>query len=155
MENFNIILSKVKTYSLEFISMTIGFFAPIGGILLSVGIMIIFDTIVGIWKAKKLGEKITTRRFSSIIVKFCIYQFAVLSFFVMDYFILNEIIKNFFNGDYLVTKIMALILIGTECFSIDESIKEVKGVGLIDNLKKMLRKGKEIKEDIDKIKRGN
>lgn len=149
------ILDKIKDNSLAFLVMTLSFFAPIGGILLAVGFFIVLDTVVGVWKARKIKQEITSRRFSSIVVKFLVYQLSVMTFFVMDFFILNDIIKNFFTGEFLVTKIMALILIGIEFFSIDESFKKVKGVGLIETLKKIIKGWRDVKDNIDKVKRGD
>ena len=42
----------------------LSFLMPIKGILLTIGLSILADTIVGIWKSKKLNIKITSRRLS-------------------------------------------------------------------------------------------
>jgi hypothetical protein len=117
-----------------------------------IGVLISIDTITGIWKAKKLGEKITSRKLSSIISKLALYEITVIMFFLIDKFILNEIILTFFSVPFMVTKIVALVLSSIEVMSINENYKIVKGIDLWQSMKLLFARAKEVKEDLNKLK---
>jgi phage-related holin len=117
-----------------------------------IGVLIVIDTITGIWKAKKIGEKITSRKLSAIISKLALYEVTVIMFFLIDRFILNDIILTFFSVPFMLTKIVALVLSSIEVMSINESYKQVKNIDLWSALKNLLARSAEIKNDINKIK---
>lgn len=125
---------------------------PIKGILLTIGISIFADTVVGIWKSKKLKIPVTSRRLSQIVSKMLLYQSTIILFFMIDSFILDAIMQKLFSVPFLLTKMVALTLISIEVFSIDENWKAVKGQGIFDAFKKLIARSKEVKDDIDKIK---
>ena len=128
------------------------FLAPIQGIMITVGICILADTIMGIWKAKKLKEPVTSRKLSQIISKMFLYQMTVILIFCVDKFILNDIIQQFFSVPLFATKIVALTLISIELFSIDENFKAVKKKGFWDYFKELTARAKDIKDETDKLK---
>jgi phage-related holin len=117
-----------------------------------IGVLIIIDTMTGIWKAKKIGEKITSRKLSAIISKLALYEVTVIMFFLIDQFILNDIILTFFSVPFMLTKVVALVLASIEVMSINESIKQVKGVDLWQSGKALFARAKDIKEDLNKLK---
>jgi len=117
-----------------------------------IGVLICIDTITGIWKAKKIGDKITSRKLSSIISKLALYEVTVIMFFLIDQFILNDIILTFFSVPFMLTKVVALVLASIEVMSINESYKQVYHLDLWSALKNMLARSAEIKNDINKIK---
>jgi phage-related holin len=117
-----------------------------------IGVLIVIDTITGIWKAKKLGEKITSRKLSSIISKLALYEVTVIMFFLIDQFILNDIILTFFSVPFMLTKIVALVLSSIEVMSINENYKIVKGIDLWQSMKLLFARAKEVKEDLNKLK---
>jgi hypothetical protein len=88
----SLLILSIQSKLLTLISICFAFFLPISGILIMIGVLIAIDTITGIWKAKKLGEKITSRKLSAIISKLALYEITVIMFFLIDKFILNEII---------------------------------------------------------------
>lgn len=142
----------MKTYTIYFFTTLLLFFAPIQGLLISVGTAIALDTIFGISKAAKLGEKITSRKLSNIVSKFVLYQAAVLLIFTIDKFLLGEFFKIWFSIPFLFTKIVTIILIFIEAVSIKENFEEAFSVNVFDMLKKFLQRSKEIKDDIDVLK---
>jgi len=83
----------MQTYLKSFLVSLLSFFIPVVPLLLLVGGFILFDTILGIWAAKKRGEKITSRKLGNIIPKMILYQMAVLSAFVLDVWLLGEFVK--------------------------------------------------------------
>jgi len=148
----SLLLISIQSELLTLISICFAFFLPISGILLMIGVLIVIDTITGIWKAKKIGEKITSRKLSAIISKLALYEVTVIMFFLIDRFILNDIILTFFSVPFMLTKVVALVLSSIEVMSINESYKQVKNIDLWSVLKNLLARSAEIKNDINKIK---
>jgi len=148
----SLLLISIQSELLTLISICFAFFLPISGILLMIGVLIIIDTMTGIWKAKKIGDKITSRKLSAIISKLALYEVTVIMFFLIDQFILNDIILTFFSVPFMLTKVVALVLASIEVMSINESIKQVKGVDLWQSGKALFARAKDIKEDLNKLK---
>ena len=142
----------MKTYITYFITSLLLFFAPIQGLLISVGTAIALDTIFGIAKAIKLKQKITSRKLSNIISKFVLYQASVLLIFTIDTFLLGEFFKLWFSIPFFFTKVVTIILIFIESVSIKENFEEAFNIDIWAMLKKALNRAKEVKEDIDTIK---
>lgn len=121
--------------------------------MITVGLAIMADTITGMWKAKKLNEKITSRKLSQIISKMFLYQGTIVLFFLIDKFILGDILLAFFSIQFLLTKVVALVLASVEVFSIDENIKAVKGTGLWSAFKQLTSRAKDISNEVQQIKK--
>ena len=148
----SLLLISIQSKLLTLISICLAFFLPISGILIMIGVLISIDTITGIWKAKKIGDKITSRKLSAIISKLALYEVTVIMFFLIDQFILNDIILTFFSVPFMLTKIVALVLSSIEVMSINENYKVVKGIDLWQSMKLLFARAKDIKDDINKIK---
>lgn len=142
----------MKTYLTYIFTTLLLFFAPIQGLLISVGTAIALDTIFGIAKAIKLKDKITSRKLSNIVSKFVLYQAAVLLIFTIDVFLLGEFFKLWFSIPYFFTKVVTIILIFIEAVSIKENFEEAFNVDVLKMLKKFLKRSIDIKEDIDVLK---
>ena len=148
----SLLLISIQSKLLTLISICFAFFLPISGILIMIGVLIIIDTITGIWKANRLKEKISSRKLSAIISKLALYEVTVIMFFLIDQFILNDIILTFFSVPFMLTKIVALILASIEVMSINENYKVVKGIDLWQSMKLLFARAKDIKEDLNKLK---
>jgi hypothetical protein len=148
----SILLSSIQKSSLQLLAVVSAFFLPITGILFLIGFSIVIDTVTGIWKAKKLGIPITSRKLSAIISKLMLYEVAVILFYLIDRFILNDIILVFFSIPLMLTKILALVLVSIETLSISENIKAVKNIDLWQAMKLLFARARDIKQDIDTIK---
>jgi len=142
----------LKSSSTRLLMIISAFIAPITGIMVTVGVCILADTIMGIWKAKKLKQEVTSRKLSQIISKMFLYQMTVVLIFCVDTFILNDIIQQFFTVPLFATKIVALTLISIELFSIDENFKAVKKKGFWDYFKELTARAKDVKDKIDPLK---
>ena len=147
-----ILVSSIQKSSLQLLAVISTFFLPITGILFLIGFAIVIDTITGIWKSKKLGVPITSRKLSAIISKLMLYEVAVILFYLIDRFILNDIILTFFSVPLMLTKILALVLVSIETISISENYKAVKGIDLWQAMKLLFARARDIKQDIDTIK---
>ena len=147
-----ILLSSIQKYIIQLLAVVSAFFLPISGILFLIGFAILVDTITGIWKAKKLKIKITSRGLSAIVSKLFLYEMAVILTYLIDKFILNDILLQFFSVPLMLTKILSLVLCSIEVISINENIKAVKGIDLWASLNNLLQRSKEIKGDIDGVR---
>ncbi len=100
----------------------LAFFTPIKYLVLGVGSLIVLDTIVGVYKAYKINELITSKKFSNIISKMLLYQLAIVSAFIVQQMIgLDEI---------PLAKIVAVAIGLTELKSITESVEEGTGLNI-------------------------
>jgi len=149
----SLLLISIQKEILTLTSIIFAFFLPISGILIMIGVLIAIDTFTGIWKAKKLKEKISSRKLSGIISKLALYEITVIMFFLIDRFILNDIMLTFFSVPFMLTKVTALVLASIEVLSINENYKVVKGIDLWQSMKLLFSRAKEIKEDLNKIKK--
>jgi hypothetical protein len=127
------------------------FFTPIGGILIAVALFIVFDTITGIVKSRKLGIPITSRGLSALMSKMLLYQSTVISAFILGTFVIGDILFKLFSIHMLATKMVAFILIYIEMKSINENFKAIRGINLWDALRSLLARAKEIKEDLGDV----
>lgn len=139
------------TFLKKFLLIIILFFAPIKGIIILVGMMIAVDTVTGILRSKKIGLPITSRRASHIVSKLVLYESAVLLFFCIEHFILGDFIMLIISIKYLLTKLVAITLIGIELKSINENMTTVIGYSLFNKFKDLLLRAKEFKEEYNKF----
>ena len=154
-EQLLLLITKTKLYSMELLAIVSSFFLPIYGILILIFFCIVFDTITGIWKAKKTKTPVTSRRLSAIISKVLLYEATVMLFYLMDYYLLNDIVMTFFSIELLTTKILALVLVSVEIISINENYKAVKGIDLWASLKNLFARAKEVTSDFKNINEKN
>ncbi len=154
-EQLLLLITKTKLYSMELLTVVSSFFLPIYGILILIFFCIVFDTITGIWKAKKTKTKVTSRRLSAIISKILLYETTVMLFYLMDFYLLNDIVMTFFSIELLTTKILALVLVSVEIVSINENYKAVKGIDLWASLKNLFARAKEVTSDFKNINEKN
>ena len=147
-----ILLTSIQKSMVQLLAVIGAFFLPISGILFLIGFAIVIDTLTGIWKSKKLGIPITSRKLSAIVSKLFLYEVAVIGFYLIDYWILNDIILVFFSIPLMLTKILSLVLCSIEVISINENIKAVKGLDIWSAFKNLLQRSKEIKQDLNGIR---
>ena len=147
-----ILIASIQKSMIQLLAVVSAFFLPISGILFLIGFAILLDTITGIWKSKKLGVPITSRKLSAVISKLFLYEIAVIGFYLIDYFILNDIIMKFFSVPLMLTKILSLVLVSIEVISINENYKAVKGIDIWQSMKNLFARAKEIKNDINELR---
>ena len=125
------------------------FFAPIAWMIFLVGLSTIIDTGFGVWKAKSLGEEVSSKLCrKGLVPKVRSYVIMVLLLYMADYYIINELTKLFINVEFISTKLVSLVLIVIEVKSMDESFNKVKGYSFINKLYKNVKSIKKAKEDI-------
>lgn len=136
------LIALLKTFFFLFIT----FLLPIKGVMIAVGLSIFADTIIGIIKAKKLKQDITSRKLSNVISKMFLYEGAVVLLYVIDKFILGDIINLFFSIQFLATKLAAMTMIMIELKSINENYKSIVGYSMWDKFKELLTRAKDLKD---------
>ena len=141
----------MKEYVIAFIISILSFFIPIVPLLLLVGLFISLDTLLGVWSAKRSGEKITSRKLGAMIPKMFLYQGAVLSGYLVDVYLLGEFISIVFDIENLFTKLIAMTLIFIEGVSIDENFQKITGKNLFRSFKEMISRTGSLKKDMDEI----
>ena len=137
----------MKIYLSTIATTLVLFFAPIKGIILIVALATILDTGFGLWKAKKLGEEITSKIFRhGLVPKLLSYVAAVMLIYASDVFIINALTMSVISVEFISTKLIALVLLSIEVKSMDESFVKVKGYSFIDKIKAIIGKLKDIKK---------
>ena len=128
--------------------------APIQFVLLLVGAFIAADTVFGMYTAKKLGHKLTSRKFSKFISKMLVYQAVIILIYALDVLLLGEFFLMIVSVPLVLTKITSIALIAVEIFSIDEKLKMLKdGQGIWYHFKRLIGIAKLIKKETKEIKK--
>lgn len=144
----------MKAYLLQLLIGLLLFFTPIQGLLLVVGILVMFDTVTGIFKSVKLRgwRSIRSRILSNIISKLLLYELCVIALFPIDMFLLNELLLHLISIQYFATKLACVIVVLIEGTSIKENIEEALKINIWDIVKNAIKRAKEVKHDIDELK---
>lgn len=128
---------KAKVWLLASLSI----FLPIKPLIITVGFLCIADMIVGIWKALKKSEPISSKRMSDTITKLMLYQLAIISGFLIETYVIDAIVP--------ITKTIGTVISIIEFKSIVESIESVTGKKLLSAIKTAIgRKSDEINEQL-------
>lgn len=138
----------MKTTFAYILGSTVAFFAPVAGIMYTIGVFILLDTFLGIIAAQKMGEKIESKKLSKVVWKMLMYQAVTISFFVMDVHIVGDLLGTLINAPYVLTKTVGVALIAIEFKSIDENIEKMTGTTLLKRLYDLIAKGKDIASKI-------
>lgn len=141
----------MKQYLTTLTTILITFLTPIVPLILMVGLTIFLDTIFGVWRSYRLGLPITSKKMSQLVGKMVLYQSAVVLFFCIDKYILYDITSIFTNIELFLTKLVSLTLITIEFQSINENYKQISGINIWDKFKTILKRGNEIKSEINNI----
>lgn len=142
---FTLLTSKLKIIYTAIVA----FLIPIQPLLLIVVLMIVCDTILGIWRSKKLGVKISSKALSAIVSKMILYQSSVILIYVLEKHLLINFFTSILGIELFLTKIVATTLCGIELMSINESYKIVAGFDLWQKFKFLLKRSKSFKEEFD------
>lgn len=129
----------MKNYLLSLCVSLLAIFTPVVPILLTIGFLIMTDFFVGLYRAYKMKEKITSRKMGNTISKMFLYQLTILSLFLFETYIIGPIIP--------LTKLGAGLIAVTELKSIDESVEKMTGVGIWKRLVKIIKRGESTTKD--------
>jgi hypothetical protein len=114
-------------------------FSPALPMVISVLLFILLDTFTGLAKAYYVKEKRNSNSMKrGLLPKVIIYTLCILVVFIADRYVLNAFVKHYFGFDFLITKVISLILIFVEIWSIDENFEAIFGHSLITYFKKFI-----------------
>jgi hypothetical protein len=132
----------------------LAFIAPLQPLMLIITLMVIFDTFVGRWYAKKKGELITSKiTRKGITMKLMVYLSVIILVYLIDRNIVNEITKKYIWFDYLFTKFWTGLFVWIEYTSIDEKIRWIKGEGISEKIKRFIKSIKDMVFSFTEIKK--
>lgn len=151
MNQFVSLLHNAKIAASVMVAIIIAFLMPIVPLILVVGVFIFTDTIIGIWRAKRMQQAITSKRLSNIVSKMVLYQAAIILFFILEKYILGDIVGFFISIPWFITKLIACTLCSIELKSIDESVQMVTQISVWARFKLMLKRTSEMKNEIEDV----
>ena len=67
---------------------------------------------------------------------------------MIDKYILGDILQHFFAVEFLLTKVVALVLASIEVFSMDENYRAVKRYGLWYAFKRLVGRARDVKSEL-------
>jgi hypothetical protein len=140
--------NKINSNSILVFATIGAFLLPIQPLLILVGLMIVLDTITGLWKATKLKEKITSKKLSNIVSKMVLYQGTIITLFLLEKYLLGEFIGLFVQIPYFLTKMISVVLVGIEIMSMHENFEAITNINIWKSFKTMVKRGKEAKNDL-------
>jgi hypothetical protein len=109
----------MKEYLYKGLLVTLAIFAPIKGLLISCGVLIISDMITGMIAAKKRKEPIKSAEMRRSITKLLVYQIAIISGFILETYMLEGLLP--------ISKIVAGVIGMVEFKSILENVSTIAG----------------------------
>lgn len=150
LERLQYIWAQTRDSLAWLIGIIITFLTPIWGMLLTVGLFILADTVYAINTAVKKGgwSAFKSTHLFNIVPKTFFYLSGVILGYLVDYFIVDGTIWGI---SLLITKIVCGFWIYIEIKSIDETSIKRGNKPLWEIIKDLVRKGKDIKKDINEI----
>jgi hypothetical protein len=145
---FSTYLSLFKTHIEILLKTIIAFLIPIRPLLYIIFLMILLDTITGVIRARKIGDKITSHKLSRVISKMVLYHTAIITTFILEKYMLGEFVVLFTTIQFFLTKVVTIFFSGIELMSINENVKSIYGLNFFQLFKKMLSRIKEVKDDV-------
>jgi len=147
---FNTTFIWIKGVMFLTVNLLIVFFAPIALVATIVGLATLVDMGFAIWMTRKLKGKVTSvRAREGLVKKTFAYIALILAVYVVDEVLIGHLLKLFIEVENIATKTVAVVLIGIEVYSIDESYKAVKGKSFLDKMFKTVRKMYKAKKEIE------
>ena len=111
-------------------SRSVRILAPIHAVIITVGVLILFDSLTGIMAARKRGEKINSSGLRRTLSKAIVYQVAVISAFLVQKYLISDTVP--------VSKITSGIIGVVELTSIFENLNEVYGSNIFRKILNLL-----------------
>lgn len=109
-------------------------------------LIVLLDTFIAILSKHTVAKKdnkpspITSRKFGMIIIKLILYGLGILIGFSLDWFLVDVLANVPGSIEWLITKIITIVLVSIETLSIDESIRYMnKGKGIAYYINKFIK----------------
>ena len=128
------------------------FLAPIKGLLLLTGLVVVLDTLFAIYTTIKLNgwKSYQSTKLFNIVVKSFFYLGSIILAFFVDTHIIEK--NTLFGVNLLMSKVVTIFWIYIEVKSIDETSQKLGNKSFYFTIKNLLTKLKDLKKDINEIK---
>lgn len=113
----------MKEWLVKGLIVTLTILSPIKPMLIACGILILADTITGMFAAHKRKESIQSAEMRRSITKLVVYQIAIISAFVLEKYMLGSLVP--------VSKIVAGVIGMVEFKSILENVSTIAGQDIL------------------------
>jgi hypothetical protein len=139
--------NKMKEILLASLASLLIILAPIKGLMVTMLLAVLFDTISGVWVSVKIGGWSTFRsnKLFNIVIKLFFYLLAIIFAFVVD---VNIFDGSIFGVKLLLAKIITASFVWIEFVSLNENNMKLGNRSLFVILKEMISKATEIKKDL-------
>ena len=147
---YNIYTHKMKEILLASLASLLIILAPIKGLVITMFLAVLFDTISGVWVAVKLGGWSTFRsnKLFNIVIKLFFYLLSIIFAFAVD---INIFDGSIFGVKVLLAKIITAAFVWIEFISLNENNMKLGNRSLFVILKEMIVKATEIKKELSDV----
>ena len=136
-----------KIEPITFMGIALAFIAPIYPLMATVVTFIVADAaleVINSFKNKQFCPTFLKR----LVLKLLSYNICLVIIYVLEVNLLGEFVKLIIGIPLLITKILSVGLIWLELNSIDENFYKITGKRFVDEFKKLIIFGREIKKEI-------
>ena len=136
-----------KIEPITFMGIALAFIAPIYPLMATVITFIVADAaleVINSFKNKQFCPTFVKR----LVLKLLSYNICLVIIYVLEINLLGEFVKLIIGIPLLITKILSVGLIWLELNSIDENFYKITGKRFVDEFKKLIIFGREIKKEI-------
>lgn len=152
MQRFLHIINQLKENILIFFGIIFTFLTPIHGMLLTTGLFVVIDTIFAIYVVVKLGGWSEFR--SAKLWNFCPKTFFYLGGVILSFLVDTHLVGGPIWGiDLLICKFVCFLFIYIEIKSIDETNQKLGNRSFWIVIKELITKIKDVKTDINDLKK--
>tara|TARA_R110002020_G_scaffold358891_3_gene571660 strand:- start:914 stop:1294 length:381 start_codon:yes stop_codon:yes gene_type:complete len=120
----------MKSTILYFLTFLTAFFAGIKASMIAVGFLIFIDTVLGMMAAYKVKEKISSRKFSRVLIKMLAFQLLIISAHIVNLYL--------FKALPLVEITLGFLSVH-EFLSIAESFTKLTGMPFVSYIKEIIQ----------------
>ena len=137
-------MEELKKWGGDIVLSCLSILLGVKPIMVTIGILLFFDFLTGVWSSIKNGEEINSKRMGATVTKMILYQMAILSAFLVEKFIITQL---------PLTELVAGFLSLIELKSISENVFKITGINFFSSIKNILtRNGDKIGIDQELVK---
>ena len=136
-----------KIEPITFMGIALAFIAPIYPLMATVITFIVADAVLEVINSFK-NKQFCPTFVKRLVLKLLSYNICLVIIYVLEVNLLGEFVKLIIGIPLLITKILSVGLIWLELNSIDENFYKITGKRFVDEFKKLIIFGREIKKEI-------
>lgn len=136
-----------KIEPITFMGIALAFIAPIYPLMATVITFIVADAVLEVINSFK-NKQFCPTFVKRLVLKLLSYNICLVIIYVLEVNLLSEFVKLIIGIPLLITKILSVGLIWIELNSIDENFYKITGKRFVNEFKKLIIFGKEIKKEI-------